>query len=102
MGKHSKVSSSTKWRLGETVVLRLKECLTRSVSLDIFMDELLTSFCLFTRLGINNIRVTRVLNKNSLHNALSSGRKSCEKKFTWSLCIARIKQKINVTLTVVV
>ena len=33
MGKHSKVSPSTKWRLGENVVLQLMECLTPSVSL---------------------------------------------------------------------
>ena len=41
MGKHSKVSSSTKWRLGESVVLRLMECLTSTVSFDIFVDDLM-------------------------------------------------------------
>ena len=41
MGKHSKVSSSTKWRLGESVVLRLMECLTPTVSFDIFVDNLM-------------------------------------------------------------
>ena len=37
MGKHSKVSSSTEWRLGENVVLRLMESLTLTVSFDIFI-----------------------------------------------------------------
>ena len=65
MGQHSKVSSSTELRLGETVVLWLIECLTPSVSFDIFMDNYFTSFCLLTLLGVNNIRATRVLRKNS-------------------------------------
>ena len=37
MGKHSKVSSSTKWILGENVVLRPMECLTPTVKFDIFI-----------------------------------------------------------------
>ena len=41
MGKHSKVSSSAKWRLRESVVLRMMECLTPTVSFDIFMDNIL-------------------------------------------------------------
>ena len=65
MGKHSKVSPSAKWRLGENVVLQLMECvLTPSVSFEIFMDNYFTSFRLLTHLGVNNIRATRVLNKN--------------------------------------
>ena len=59
MSKHSKVSSSTKWRLGENVVLRLIECLTPCVGFDTFMD--FKSFRLFTHLGVNNIRATRLL-----------------------------------------
>ena len=66
MGKHSKVSPSTKWRLGGNVALQLMECLTPSVSFEIFMDNYFTSFRLLTHLGVNNIRATRVLNKNSL------------------------------------
>ena len=73
MGKHSKVPPSTIWRLGENVVLRLGRCLTASVSFDIFMDNYLTSFRLLTHLEINNIRATRVLNKNRLTN-------SCKKR----------------------
>ena len=59
MGKHSKVSSSTKWRLGGNVVLRLVECLTPSVSFDIFIENYFTSFRLLTHLGVSNIRATR-------------------------------------------
>ena len=48
MGKHSKVSSFTKYRVGEYDFLRLIECLTPSVKFDIFMDNYFTSFCLLT------------------------------------------------------
>ena len=64
MGKHSKVSSSPKWELKESVVLRLMECLTPSVSFDI-------SFCLLTHFGVNNIR--------GHGNALSLGTNSSKK-----------------------
>ena len=37
MGKLSKVSSSTEWRLGESVALHLMECLTPTVKFDIFI-----------------------------------------------------------------
>ena len=36
MGKNSKVSSSTEWRLGENFVLRPMECLTPTVKFVIF------------------------------------------------------------------
>ena len=52
---HGQVSSSTKWRLGENVVLWLMECLTPSVSFDIFMDNYFTSFRLLIQLGVKNI-----------------------------------------------
>ena len=38
------VASSTKWGLGENVVLRLMECLTPTVCVDIFMDNYFTFF----------------------------------------------------------
>ena len=44
----------------------LMECLTPSVSFDVFMDNYFTSFCLLTLLGVNNIVATRVLKKNRL------------------------------------
>ena len=37
MGKLSKVSSYTEWRLGKSVVLRPMECLTPTVKFDIFI-----------------------------------------------------------------
>ena len=37
MDKHSKVSSSTKWRLGGSVVLRPIDFLTPTVKIDIFI-----------------------------------------------------------------
>ena len=48
-------------------VLRLVECLTPTVSFDIFMDNYFTSFRLLTQLAVNNTRATGVLSKNRLH-----------------------------------
>ena len=56
------------------------ECLTPTVSFDIFMDSYFTSFGLFIHLGINKIRATGVLNKNWLHNALDWGQTTTKKK----------------------
>ena len=70
----------TKWRLGEKVVLRLMECLTPSVSFNIFMDNYFTSLRMLTHLGINNIRATLVLNKNRLHKCTIIGDKQLQKK----------------------
>ena len=80
MGRHFKVFSSTKWRLGENVVLQLMECLTPSVSFDILMDNYFTSFHLLTHLGVNNIRAIRVLNKNRLRKSTIIGDKQLQKK----------------------
>ena len=80
MDKYSKDFPSTKWRLGENVVLRLMECLTPSVSSDIFMDNYFTSFCLLTLLGVNNIRAIHVLNKNRLHKCTIIGDKQLQEK----------------------
>ena len=80
MGKHSKVSSFTKWRSGENVVLRMMECLTATVSFDIFMDNYFTSFRLLTLLEVNNIPEIRVLNKNRLRKCTIIGEKPLQKK----------------------
>ena len=80
MGKYSKVSSSTKWRLGENVVLQLMICLAPTVSFDIFMDTYFTSFRLLTHLGVNNIRATRVLIKNRLSKSTTAEDKQLQKK----------------------
>ena len=80
MGKHSKVFPSTIWRLGKNVVLPLMECLTSSVSFDILMDNYFTSFRLLIHLGVNNIRATRVQNKNGLRKRTITGDKQLRKK----------------------
>ena len=94
----SKVPSSTEWRLGENVVLWLMECLTPSVSFDIFMSNYFTSFRLLILLGVNNIQATRVLKKNRLRKCTIIGDKQLQKKELWT---ERIKQKSSVTLTLV-
>ena len=80
MGKYSKVSSFTKWRLGENLALRLMDCLTSSVSFDIFLDNYFTSFRLLTLPGVNNIRATREHNKNRLRKSTVIGYKQLQKK----------------------
>ena len=54
MGKHSKISPSTKWRLGGNVVLQLMECLIPSASFEIFMDNYFTCFRRLTHLGVTH------------------------------------------------
>ena len=80
--KRKQVASSTRWRLGENVVLRLMERLTSIVSFDIFMGNYFTSFRLLTYIGINNIRVTGVLNKNRLRKYTIIGDQQLQKKET--------------------
>ena len=63
-------------------------CLTPTVNFHIFMDNYFISFRLLTHIGVNNIRATRVLNKNRLHIIRD---KHMQKS---------IKQKSIVTLTV--
>ena len=54
MGKHSnsKVSSPTKWKLEEKVALQLMECLTSTVSFDIFKDNYFISFRLLSQVAV--------------------------------------------------
>ena len=68
--------------LDENVVLRLMECFTSSVSFDVVMDNYFTSFRLLTLLRVNNIRATRMLNKNSLRKYTVIGNKQLQKKGT--------------------
>ena len=57
-------------------------CLTPSASFDIFIGNYFTFFCLLTHFGVNNIRATRVLNKNtlSLRKCTTIGNKQLQKK----------------------
>ena len=77
--KGKQVASTTKWGLGEHIVLRLVECLSPTASFDIFMDNYFTSFHLVTHLGVNNIQPD-VLNKNSLNKWTIIGDKELQKK----------------------
>ena len=82
MDRDPKTFSSSKWRLGENVVLRLLGCL----SFDIFiMNNYFTSFRLLTHIGVNNIRAARVLNKNRLRKCTINGEKHLQKKGTLPL-----------------
>ena len=56
------------------------ECLTPTISFDLSMDNYFTSFCLLTHLGVNNIRVRGVLNKNRLHKYTIIGDKQLQKR----------------------
>ena len=69
------VASSTKWVLGEDVVLRLMEFLTPAFTFDIFMDNYFISFRLLNHFGVNNIQATGVLNRNRLRKCTSMGDK---------------------------
>ena len=71
--KGKQVASSTKWGLGENVVLRLVECLTPT-------DNYFTSFPLLNHLAINNIGATGVPNKDRLCKYTIIGDKQLQKK----------------------
>ena len=73
-------TSSTNWRLGENVVLQLMECLTPTVSFDIFTDNYFTFFGLLTHLGVNNIRATLLPIKNRLCKCSFTRDKQLQKK----------------------
>ena len=79
MVKHSTVSPSAKWGLGENVFLQLMEYLNPSVRLEIFMDNYFTSFRLLTHLGVNNIEATCALNINRLRKCTIIGDKQLQK-----------------------
>ena len=52
--KGKQVSASTKWGLGENVVLQLMGCLPPTVSYHMFMNNYYTSFRLLTYVRVNN------------------------------------------------
>ena len=58
------------------------KCLTPTLSFSIFMDNYFTFFRLLTRLGVNNVRATGVLNKNGLGKCTIIGGKQLRKKGT--------------------
>ena len=56
------------------------ECLTRTVTFDIFIGNCFRSFRLLTYIGINNIQVTGVLKKNRLRKDSIIGDQQLQKK----------------------
>ena len=67
MGKYSKVSPSTKWRLGEKVVLQLMECLTPIVLKYLWITISYFFVCLPT-LELTTFKLqTCVLNNIQMH-----------------------------------
>ena len=82
MGKHSEVSSSTKWRLVENVVLRLMECLTSSASFDKLYLWITFSnlFVCLPSLELTTFEQQVCSKKVGDTNALSLGTNSCKKR----------------------
>ena len=80
MGKHSKVSSFTNWRLGENIVLKLMKCLTPIVSFDIFMDNYLTSFVCLPTFELTTFKQHVCSTKNMLHKCTIIEDKEPQKK----------------------
>ena len=79
--KGKQVASSTKWGLGDNVLL-LMQCLTPTVSFDLFMDNYFTSFRLFVCLPSLELIIFEqevCSTKIGYANTLSSGRNSCKK-----------------------
>ena len=95
MGKHSKVSSSIEWRLGENVVLWPMECLTPSVKFAMFIT-LSHLFVCRPNLELATFE-QQVCSTMQMH---CHWEKIAARKGTWPLWIAHIKQKSNVTLSV--
>ena len=95
--KGKQVASSTKWRLGDNIVLRLMECLTPAVSFDLFMDNYFTSFRLFVCLPTLDLTIferevcsTKIGYANTLPSEINSWKK---KNVATLNSAAHIKQK---------
>ena len=81
--KRNQVAFSTKWGLGDNVVLRIMEYLTLTVSFDLLMDEYFTSCRLFIclpTLESTTFEQETCSRKISYVNTLSSGKNSCKKR----------------------
>ena len=91
MGEYSKVSSSTEWRSGENVVLRLMECLRPAVSFDTFL-AISNLFVCLTALELTTVHRNQkssitltVVSKNDSRAVYVGSSESCEHK-RCSLC----------------
>ena len=77
--KGKQVASSTKWGLGENVVLRMMECLTETFSFYIFKDNYFTSFDLLTHYELTTFEKQVCLTKMRYTKTLSLGRNNWKK-----------------------
>ena len=81
--KGKQVPTSTRWGLGDNVVLRFMECLTPTVSFNLFTDNYFISFCLFAclpTLELTTFKQTVCSTKIGYANTLSSRKYSCKKR----------------------
>ena len=90
-----------KWGLGDKVVLRLMECLTPTVSFNLFMDNYFISFRLFVclpTLELITFEQEVCSTKIGYVNTLSSGTNNCKERNLATLNRAvHVKQKRCVT-----
>ena len=73
--KGKQFASSTKFGLGENIVLRLMECLTPAFGCDIFMDNNYRALRLLTHIGVNKICATELDYANAINGRNSSRNK---------------------------
>ena len=87
------VPSSTKWELGENVVLRLMECLISTVSFDIFMDDYSNLFVCSLTLELTTFVQQICSTKIGYTNAIPLETNSCKKRKAATLNSAHQAEK---------
>ena len=91
------VPYSTRGGLENNNVLQFMECLTPTVSFNLFTDNYFTYFRLFICLpnpGVSNIQARCVFNKNSSRKNIINGENNCKKRNVITFnSAAHIKQK---------
>ena len=94
--KGKQVPSSTKWGLGESVVLRLMECLTPTVSFYMFKDNYFTSFLCLPTLESTTFEQQVCSTKIGYANARTLETNSCKKKELgqFEQCSAHLTKKL--------
>ena len=95
--KEKQVASSTKYGLGENIVLRLMECLTPTFSFDIFWMTISYLSSLYPPWSQQH-RAIGMFNKKRLRKCTIIGDKQPQKKGTWSIWKAHIKQESSANL----
>ena len=82
MGKHSKVSPSTEWRLGQNVVLQPMECLTPTVKFYLYIYNYFTSV---SKLLSRHLRVSLLYSLPECQGTPCS-KQAPYLKFKWQQC----------------